>query len=106
MQEVNFFLVLLHAPANIIFFLSAFFLFLFFDIFKFSLIKSWITREPFMRGHKGHSQSRPTWKKPKFCLASGKFGTIYNAFFLIIKETANAAEPCVCVDHREPLEFS
>lgn len=47
------------------------------------------------KGTLGAQSKQVCVEEAKFGLASGKFGTIYTAFFLIIKERANAAELCV-----------
>lgn len=44
------------------------------------------------KGTLGAQSKQVCVKEAKFCLTPRRFGTIYTAFFLIIKERANAAE--------------
>lgn len=63
-----------------------------FSTFQFSLIKVLDNKGTLYKGTLGAQSKLVCVEEAKFRFASGKFGTIYTAFFLIIKERANAAE--------------
>lgn len=63
-----------------------------FSTFKFSLIKVLDNKGTLYKGTLGAQSKLVCVEEAKFRFASGKFGTVYTAFFLIIKERANAAE--------------
>lgn len=69
-----------------------FFFFYLFSTFKFSLIKVLDNKGTLYKGTLGAQSKLVCVEEAKFCFASGKFGTVYTVFFLIIKERANAAE--------------